>query len=234
MDHPLEILPQPDDTTCGPTCLHSVYRYFGEDLDLDTVIEEVDLLEHGGTLAALLGKHALGRGYTARLWSWNLQVFDPTWFRPGAPPLEESLRARYEVREDPRERRALTAYLQFLEAGGEVRFEDLTRDLLERLLEGGQPVLAGVCSTYLYDVARDDENGPEPIRGDPCGHFVVVKGFDREACTVSIADPYRESDSFDAHYYEVGTQRFLNALLLGIVSYDANFLVLTPREAGAS
>ena len=24
----LEILNQPDDVTCGPTCLHAVYRYF--------------------------------------------------------------------------------------------------------------------------------------------------------------------------------------------------------------
>ena len=23
--------PQPDETTCGPTCLHAVFRYFGED-----------------------------------------------------------------------------------------------------------------------------------------------------------------------------------------------------------
>ena len=27
---PVEILPQPDETTCGPTCLHAVFRYFGE------------------------------------------------------------------------------------------------------------------------------------------------------------------------------------------------------------
>ena len=26
----LDILAQPDDETCGPTCLHAVYRYFGE------------------------------------------------------------------------------------------------------------------------------------------------------------------------------------------------------------
>ena len=36
---PLETLPQPDETTCGPTCLHAVYRYWGETEPLAQVIE---------------------------------------------------------------------------------------------------------------------------------------------------------------------------------------------------
>ena len=38
---PVEILPQPDETTCGPTCLHAVFRYFGEDEPLERIIERV-------------------------------------------------------------------------------------------------------------------------------------------------------------------------------------------------
>ena len=38
----LDILPQPDELTCGPTCLHAVYRYYGDDISLDQVIAEVD------------------------------------------------------------------------------------------------------------------------------------------------------------------------------------------------
>ena len=37
----LEILTQPDDSTCGPTCLHAVYRYFKDPVALDDVIAEV-------------------------------------------------------------------------------------------------------------------------------------------------------------------------------------------------
>jgi hypothetical protein len=36
----LEMLPQPDDTTCGPTCLHAVYRYRGHEIPLDQVIRK--------------------------------------------------------------------------------------------------------------------------------------------------------------------------------------------------
>ena len=50
----LEVLPQPDNVTCGPTCLQAVYRYYGDVISLEQVIEEVTALPHGGTLAVLL------------------------------------------------------------------------------------------------------------------------------------------------------------------------------------
>ena len=51
MDHRLqfEILPQPSNTTCGPTCLHAVYRYLGDELPLPQVIEETQALQEGAT-----------------------------------------------------------------------------------------------------------------------------------------------------------------------------------------
>ena len=37
---PFSILPQPDGTTCGPTCLHAVYQHYGDKLSLDRVIRD--------------------------------------------------------------------------------------------------------------------------------------------------------------------------------------------------
>ena len=51
----LDILPQPDDETCGPTCLHAIYNYFGYDCPLKQIIEEVPMLEGGGTLGVDIG-----------------------------------------------------------------------------------------------------------------------------------------------------------------------------------
>ena len=59
---PFAILPQPTITTCGPTCLHSIYRYFNDSISLKQVISEVSMLEEGGTLAVFLANHALKRG----------------------------------------------------------------------------------------------------------------------------------------------------------------------------
>ncbi|MCD8492286.1 MAG: cysteine peptidase family C39 domain-containing protein [Geovibrio sp.] len=55
----LSILPQPDDTSCGPTCLHAVYSYYGEEIPLADLRSEIAELETGGTLAVVLGLHAL-------------------------------------------------------------------------------------------------------------------------------------------------------------------------------
>ena len=72
---------QPDDVTCGPTCLQALYNYYGDGIPLKEVIQEVKQLKLGGTLAVMLGNHALKRGYKARIYTYNLTVFDPTWFK---------------------------------------------------------------------------------------------------------------------------------------------------------
>jgi len=78
---PLKILPQPDEITCGPTCLHAIYRYWGEDEKLAAVIARARRLEAGGTFAVFLACDALRKGYRATIFTYNLMVFDPTWFR---------------------------------------------------------------------------------------------------------------------------------------------------------
>ena len=73
-----DIQAQPDDVTCGPTCLHSLYQYYKDDIPLKDVIRDVKQLKNGGTLAVMLGNHALNRGYKAIIYTYNLNVFDPT------------------------------------------------------------------------------------------------------------------------------------------------------------
>src|SRR5213593_4073996 len=121
----LEILPQPDDTTCGPTCLHALYRYYDDDLPLEKVVEQVPSLEGGGTLAVLLACHALRRGYDATIYTYNLKVFDPSWFRPDAPPLPDRLKEQMAAKDSHRLHTATRAFLEFLRLGGTVRMEDL-------------------------------------------------------------------------------------------------------------
>src|SRR5258708_4613499 len=98
----VEILPQPDDFSCGPTCLHALYRYYGEGISLDRVVAEVPMLDSGGTLDVLLANHALARGYSAKVFTYNVQMFDPTWF--GEPPVDlaERLRLQLDHKDSPR------------------------------------------------------------------------------------------------------------------------------------
>ena len=226
----LRILPQPDDTTCGPTCLHAVYDYYGERVDLARIISEVPHLEGGGTLAVLLAIHALKRGYRATMYTYNIQMWDPTWFSKPDVDLSERLRAQMQFKRDPKLHLASRAYLEFLELGGEIRFEDLTRKLIRRFLDAGLPLLTGLSSTYLYRTAREygPENKTDDIRGEPEGHFVVLCGYDQEHRKVRIADPLSSNPNAPNHIYEVGFDRLIGAILLGNITYDATLLLIEP------
>jgi len=128
----LEIAAQPDDTTCGPTCLHGIYRYYGDEVALEQLIASIPSLETGGTLAVHLGIHALRHGYDARLYTFNLEVFDPTWFALGPPHLVERLEASRPFKKRHKTRHALDAYLEFIRSGGEIRMQDLSARLLRK------------------------------------------------------------------------------------------------------
>ena len=227
----LEVQRQPDDLTCGPTCLHAVYRFYGDEQPLERVIAEVEPLETGGTLAVLLALHALRRGYRARIYTYNLHLFDPTWFTQPGVDLTARLRAQAEQKPDPRLRFATRAYLEYLELGGELRFEELRPDLIRRHLEHDRPMLTGLSATYLYGCARergDQVMEYDDVVGYPAGHFVVLSGYDREANEVLVSDPQHDNPGFGTHTYPVGMQRLLGAILLGVITYDANLLVLEP------
>lgn len=226
----LEILPQPDDTTCGPTCLAAIYRYWGDPLPLPQVIEEVERLDDGGTLAVLLACHALRRGYRATIYTYNLQVFDPTWFQSAPGYMAERLEEQIAVKDDARVRRASRAYLEYLRLGGRMRFEDLTPALIRKYVRRRVPVLTGLSATYLYRTPREygEEMHWDDVRGVPTGHFVVLCGYDPANRAVLVADPLADNPLSETHRYAVDVDRLVGAILLGILTYDANLLVLEP------
>lgn len=218
---------QPDDFTCGPTSLQAVYAFFGEALTLDEILDEIPFLEEGGTLAVHLGTDALRRGYSARLHSYNLQVFDPSWQGLDMDRLDEALAARARTRTDRKLLDSIAAYRGFIQAGGVVDLADISPSLLQRYFDRGLPVLAGLSATYLYAGPRERVAGdamvPDDVAGDPQGHFVVLCGF--EGPHVIVADPFRENPSGD-HHYPVEVGRLIHAILLGVLTYDGNLLVL--------
>jgi len=83
-----EMPAQPDDSTCGPSFPHAVYRFHRDDTSLDQVTREVTHLETGGTLAVLLALHALRGGCRATTCAYSLSVFDPTWTTVTLPTID--------------------------------------------------------------------------------------------------------------------------------------------------
>jgi len=236
---PFDIAPQPDEITCGPTCLQALYRYYQDPISLEQTIAEVPMLEEGGTLAVLLACHALQRGYRATIYTYKLQLFDPSWVELPTEQVAGKLRAQAQFKTDPKLQVATAAYLRFLELGGELRARDLSGSLLRGFLNQGTPIVAGLSATYLYRSPR--EFGPncdyDDIRGEPSGHFVVLHGYDREARTVQIADPLQTNPLTRTQKYAASIDRVINAILLGVLTYDANLLIVQPareKKADAS
>jgi hypothetical protein len=227
----LEILPQPDDFTCGPTCLHAIYRYWGDDVPLRQLIDEIVRTPSGGTADVFLANHALRRGYRATIFTYNLRIFDPTWFQPGVD-LPDRLRRQSEAKSAQRPVFGLLtdAYLEFLGLGGQLRYVDLSTALLRRWLRRGVPILTGLSSTYLYRRMREHgaADDDDDVRGEPQGHFVVLCGYHRRSRTVIVADPFLANPMAPATHYEVGLERVVGAILLGVLTHDANLLMLEP------
>ncbi len=226
-------MPQPTDVSCGPTCLHAVYGYYGDAVELDQVIDSVRQLKDGGTLAVMLGNHALKRGYRATIYTYNLHVFDPSWFE-GRIDIEAKLSEQAALKTSRKLRQATRSYLDFISLGGEIRYRVLTAELLRSFLEKGRPILTGLSATYLYGSKREigETNTYDDIAGEPSGHFVVISDMDADGAKVTIADPLAANTiKPNKHYYQVDIERVINAILLGIVTYDANLLIIEPKHS---
>ncbi len=226
-----QILPQPTDVSCGPTCLHAVYGFYGDSIDLEEVISSVRQLKDGGTLAVMLGNHALQRGYRATIYTYNLHMFDPSWFE-NETDLSSKLREQALNKRSRKLRQATKAYLKFLSLGGQIRYEELTSELLRDHLEKDLPVLTGLSATYLYGTKREigETNTYDDIKGEPAGHFVVISDMNQEGNRVTIADPLASNPILpNKHLYQVDIEKVINAILLGIVTYDANLLIIEQK-----
>lgn len=232
---PIKIHTQPDDSTCGPTSLHAVYRYFKDSISLSEVIKEVPSLDEGGTLEVLLACHALSRGYKARIYTYNLHIFDPTWFELSNEEIISKLEQQLAVKTGKKLKRATLAYIDFLKMGGELYCNDLTKGLLREYFDLGIPLLTGLSATYLYQSSREfaDTEGNsvyDDVQGFPMGHFVVLCGFAEDQKHIVVADPYRENPYFKNNYYEVKASHLLNSIMLGMATYDANLLAIKPAN----
>lgn len=227
---PFQIERQPDMVTCGATCLHALYRYFGLQTDLRQLARVIPQLKQGGTHGVLLGQHALRHGFAVELVTYNLHMFDPSWFQKPGVDLQEKLLQQMQLKPRAGFQRAARHYLDFLRLGGRIVMRDLTAELIQGYLQRELPVLTGLSSTFLYQETRmiGETNVADDLRGTPEGHFVVVCGMNPRDRSVRVADPYHPNVLGTQPLYEVTMDRLLNAILLGIVTYDANLVILNP------
>ncbi|MGE0709850.1 MAG: cysteine peptidase family C39 domain-containing protein [Planctomycetota bacterium] len=225
---------QPDDVTCGPTCLLQVLRFYGDQVPFDRLLALTSQNPDGGTLAVYLALTARQLGYATRIHSFNLRVFDPTWAALEPPALAAKLRARAKATSDAKVWAACRAHADLIDTGGQVALVELTPDLMIDILERGHPVLCGLNATYLYRQARErpNDNEEDDVAGEPVGHFLVVCGHRDGGAHFTVRDPAKHVPYSKDGTYDVEAPRLINAIHLGIVSFDAVLLELWPEARG--
>jgi hypothetical protein len=239
----LTIQNQPNDETCGPTCLHAIYEHFNYKVPLDTLIQRVDRSVSGGTLAPFLALDALRSNFRTTIYVNNVDIFDPSWFntqgQAKAGLLDKLILQSQKKTQTDGEQQLSEAYQRYLEHGGTLKFTTLSARLLKNYFDQGLPIMTGLSVTYLYRCPREcfAPNGLatyDDIRGTPCGHFVILCGYDDVHRNVVVADPARKNPLSSNNYYKVSINRLINAIMLGVLTYDANLLIIEPKDANGN
>ncbi len=228
MELPVDVEQQPDDESCGITCLQAIFRYYRHDVGLDQLREEVEHWQSGGTVSVNLARNAIDHGFDATVYSYNIQIFDPTWRHLPVVDLVEKLKRRQRRIRSKKQKKVIGFYLDFLRKGGTIRFDDLDEDLFSRLFMARTPIIVGLSATYLYQSIRETPDCDEDdVIGNPVGHFVVVAGWDAASRTVLVQDPLQRNPISATGTYTLPFTKFSNAVMLGALTYDENMLVIS-------
>lgn len=228
ISYDIKIENQPTETTCGPTCLHSIFNYLKKPIPLKKTMAEVRYLDTGGTMGEALGIYALENNLKATVYTHNLNVFDPTWFKLSKKEIIKKLRLQIRAPKTLKIKKSSKLYIDFLKLGGNVKFKPLTTSFLYNLLQEKGPVIVGLSSTYLYMSARErnDDNEADDILGSPQGHFVILGGMSHDHSEVEVFDPLDENPISKSNNYKIDSTRFINSILIGAITYDANIIVI--------
>lgn len=224
---------QPDDVSCGPTCLSQVLAWHGAQHDIDALAGQLRRNADGGTQGVYLGRLALELGYRVRLYPFGVRIFDPTWWECEDEEIIELLDARAAALSDPGERDTVMAWADYLRAGGYLAFREPSPRVLTRALDLGRPLICGLNATWLYREARTrrHDNQDDPIGGHAAGHFVVIRGYTGEGRHLHVNDPSPDapfSKGTSAGRYPLSANRLLHALLLGDGTGDAVLVEIWP------
>ena len=235
-DHRLAVPPlvQPDDVSCGPTCLAAVLQFHGIETNLTRVRAATPKNADGGTLAPYLARAAMAHGLKVRCHPFAVQVFDPTWWDLPADEVTARLRRRTHGLRPGRLRRVHDAWLAYLEAGGMLSLGELLGGELVAAIDAGHPLICGLSITWLYQEPRErpEDNVDDDIHGSPVGHFVVINGYTDGGATFLITDPWPQPPfDRDGGVYTVSRRRLTQAILLGDATHDAVVVEVLPHGA---
>ncbi len=237
---------QPDDVSCGPTCLAQVMASFGEEVEIPDLMARIRRNPDGGTQAVHIADLAMELGYRVRLYPFGVRVFDPSWWDLLDSEIIMRLGQRASALEaaeaDPAEVETVLAWRDVLRRGAHVAFKEPSPALIAGILARGRPVIVGLNATWLYRAMRErpDDNESDDLLGWPVGHFVTVSGYTGGGLHLHVRDPSEDApdhlhpEGAGRGNYPVPGDRLVHAILLGDLTRDAVLLEIWPARRRAA
>lgn len=226
---------QPDDSSCGPTSLYSVYKFFGLDVTLETVIKELDGYDPAiGSYDAILGIDALKRGFDAIITPFNLNVFDWSWFGLNMDALRIKLDRLASVGLSETVRKLASLYVEFIDRGGRIVFQYNPEQAFftANYYTGVVPLICGLSSTWIHQSKRENpDTGEYDEYGRMMGHYVVLGGWEwgLNPVRTTVYDPYGSRTLFRSNKYILEYDQLLTAMMLGTNTHEGNLLRISKR-----
>jgi hypothetical protein len=205
VQHNLTHFFQTEQVNCGYTALAMQLSHYGSVLTPHDIFQSAsrtvgDGVGRTGGLPTQLGAWAIGKGYHARLTTFDFLIIDLTWASLDRAALIARLTAVIDSRDVPSLGKAMSrtyvdGYLRYLEPGGQlvIRPHASSASIYDKLRHG--PVGVSVCTAPLYGHGRmseslPDRETPDDAKGSIGTHSVVIYG-NTASGDFLIADPWR-------------------------------------------
>ena len=182
------------------------------------------MIKNLGVYDARLGVTAIKLGYEVKITTQDMHVFDPTWYKLLKKKLLTKLRSFSRTIQNKLLSTKIRSCISFLELGGEIVFEPISKELLISKLQV-HPIIASLCSTYLYREERPNDE----CSNFRYGHFVVLNGYDPKTDKFFITDPWHSIPFSKTGRYEVKSEELITAIYLAEATYDSSIMEIYPK-----
>ncbi|MBD3362355.1 hypothetical protein GF362_01395 [Candidatus Dojkabacteria bacterium] len=206
-----------DSSACGPSCLQAIYKYYGKDLKLKMILEDLHIDKDTSTYVSQLARHLNTNHLSTTLISSNPFVVSPDW---KAKPkkvvikeLKEWILHHFNKGKVENIWIKEALYLLFyLQEGGNLKISNITTDLIDKYLEDQNLILCCLAENWIWGKRKISKVVEyDNIKGHVNGHFVIV--YDKNKGDYQISDPYPTSIENKEGLYAINKEELLTATL---------------------
>ncbi|MBD3280341.1 hypothetical protein GF389_02360 [Candidatus Dojkabacteria bacterium] len=199
---------------CGPLCLVNIFENLGDKALVEDIMEDLGVTENEITYLPQLALYAHKNNLKIKYLQSNPREISPNWKGLESDKYLETLKKfQEEMDKESIWKKNLKFLIEYIEAGGEIEVDDLSREKISQYLAEGYVVLAAVEQTWLWGKRKvKGKIEYDDLKGKPSGHFVVIYKEDGDDFLVS--DPYPTGLEGKEGLYRVSKDTMLVSILV--------------------